>query len=80
MSVPVIAGASLKVLLSESGQRFVQTETTAFIVANLISFITGILAIHILLKILSKKGLYWFGWYRIALAVVLIALLSVKMI
>ena len=80
MSVPVIAGASLKVLLSESGQRFVQTETTAFVVANLISFITGILAIHILLKILSKKGLYWFGWYRIALAVVLIALLSVKMI
>lgn len=80
MSVPVIAGASLKVLLSESGQQFIKTDTAAFIVANLISFVTGILAIHILLKILSRKGLYWFGWYRIALAIVLIVLLSVKMI
>lgn len=80
MSVPVIAGASLKVLLSEGGRQFIQNETSAFLIANLISFITGILAIHILLKILSKKGLYWFGWYRIALAVVLIALISVKIL
>ncbi len=80
MSVPVIAGASLKVLLSDEGMHFIQNETFAFIVANLISFLTGILAIRILLKILSNKGLYWFGWYRIALAVVLIVLLSVKIL
>ena len=80
MSIPIIAGASLKVLVSEEGMRFVQTQTTAFIVANVISFATGMAAIHILLKILEKKGLVWFGWYRIALAVVLIALISVKII
>lgn len=80
MSVPIIAGASLKVLVSDEGQRFIQNETTAFVVANLISFTTGILAIHVLLKILSKKGLYWFGWYRIVLALVLIVLISVKIL
>ncbi len=80
MSIPVIAGASLKVLVSDEGMNFVQTQTTAFVVANVISFVTGVAAIHILLKILEKKGLVWFGWYRIALAVVLIALISVKII
>ena len=80
MSIPVILGASLKVLVSSDGINFVQNNTAVFIVANIVSFITGILAIHILLKLLAKKGLYWFGWYRIALAVVLIVLLSVKII
>lgn len=80
MSVPVIAGASLKVLVSEEGMNFIQTQTTSFVVANIISFLTGIAAIHILLKILQQKGLYWFGWYRIALAVVLIVLVSVKIL
>lgn len=80
MSIPVILGASMKVLVGEKGIQFIQTQTTTFIVANIISFVTGLAAIHILLKILQQKGLYWFGWYRIALAVVLIVLLSVKII
>lgn len=80
MSVPVIAGAALKVLVSDEGMNFIQTQTTAFVVANIISFITGVAAIHILLKVLQQKGLYWFGWYRIALAVVLIVLVSVKIL
>lgn len=80
MSVPVISGAALRVLVSSDGQKFIQTETTAFIVANIISFIAGMAAIHILLKILQQYGLYWFGWYRLVLAGVLIVLLSVKII
>jgi undecaprenyl-diphosphatase len=80
MSVPIIAGASLKVLVSDSGISFIRSDTPAFIIANVISFITGILSIHILLKILSNKGLYWFGWYRVFLAIFLLILLSVKII
>lgn len=80
MSVPVIAGASLKVAMSDSGVEFIQTQTVAFVVANLVSFATGIAAIHILLKLLQQRGLYWFGWYRIALAIVLIVLVSVKIL
>lgn len=80
MSVPVILGASLRVLLSDSGQQFVTEQMPVFLVANIISFVSGIAAIHILLKILQKRGLYWFGWYRIILGVVLIILASVKML
>ena len=80
MSVPVILGASLRVLVSDSGQRFISEQMTAFLVANAISFISGMLAIHVLLKILQKKGLYWFGWYRIILGLILIVLVSVKIV
>lgn len=80
MSVPVILGASLKVLVSEEGRRFVAEETGAFILANVVSFIAGLIAIHILLRILQQKGLYWFGWYRIGLAVILIILVAARVI
>lgn len=80
MSAPVIFGASLKVLVSSAGREFVQQETATFLIANIVSFAAGMLAIHILLKILAKKGLYWFGWYRIVLGIVLILLLSVKIL
>lgn len=80
MSVPVIFGASMKVLLSDGGRSFIAQETNAFILANVISFISGLIAIHILLRILQKKGLYWFGVYRIVLALVLIVLLSVNIL
>lgn len=80
MSVPIIAGASFKVLLSHDGMQLVKTQTGSFLIANAISFVTGLIAIHILLKILQAKGLYWFGWYRIVLAVVLILLISVNIL
>jgi undecaprenyl-diphosphatase len=80
MAIPVIFGASLKVLVSSEGQEFVTNNMTAFLVSNLAAFISGMLAIHVLLKLLKKKGLYWFGWYRVVLAVVLLLLVSVNII
>lgn len=80
MSIPIIFGASMKVLVSDKGIEFVKHNTVAFVLANVVSFIAGMLAIHVLLKLLQQKGLYWFGWYRVVLAIVLIILVSVKML
>jgi undecaprenyl-diphosphatase len=80
MSIPIIGGAALKVLVSPEGIQYIQTNTVVFIIANVVSFISGIAAIHVLLRLLEKRGLYWFGWYRIVLAVVLILLVSVKLL
>jgi len=80
MGIPIILGASLKVLLGHKGITYVKTYPTEFLVANMLSFISGFIAIHYLMKILQQRGLYWFGWYRIGLAVVLILLLSVKIL
>ena len=80
MGIPIILGASLKVLVGQKGSEFVSNNFSEFILANIISFITGVIAINILMKVLQRNGLYWFGWYRIGLAVVLIVLLSVKIL
>ncbi len=80
IGIPIILGASLKVLVSDAGMNYVQQQTGTFLLANAVSFISGFAAIHILMKILKQNGLYWFGWYRIVLATVLLVLLSVKLI
>lgn len=80
MGIPIIFGASLKVLMSESGQEYIQAHFAEFIVANVTSFISGMIAVTFFMKILQKYGLYWFGWYRVALAAVLIVLLSVNIV
>lgn len=80
MSIPIIGGAALRVLVSSEGINYIQNNMNTFIIANVVSFISGLLAIRILLSVLQQKGLYWFGWYRIALAAVLIILISVNIL
>ena len=80
MGIPIILGASLKVLAGHKGMAYVQDFPAEFVIANLVSFVSGFAAIHYLMKLLKEKGLYWFGWYRLALSVVLIVLISVKIL
>lgn len=80
MGMPIIFGASLKVLLSDAGMEYVQQHTGYFIISNIASFVSGILAVSLLIRLLQKYGLVWFGWYRIALALVLILLISVNIL
>lgn len=80
MGIPIILGASLKILMSSKGIIYVQTYPLEFLVANFVSFASGMAAIHYLMRLLQQKGLYWFGWYRLVLSVVLIVLISVKIL
>lgn len=75
MAIPIIAGASFKTILSSEGINFIQNNLGAVIVGNIASFVAGIIAISFLIKLLSNRGLKYFGWYRIILAVVLSILL-----
>ena len=66
MAIPAIFGASIL----EIGN---STLPSAFIIPTIVSFIVGMLTIHILLKFVgdSKKNLRWFAIYEIVLAVAL---------
>ena len=75
LAIPIIAGASLKMLLSSAGIEFVKNNFAAFAVGNIVSFASGILAINFLINLISKRGLKDFGWYRVVLAAILIVLL-----
>jgi undecaprenyl-diphosphatase len=76
LAIPIIVGASFKMLLSHAGLAFVHSNLLAVVIGNLVSFTAGMLAINFFIKLLSRRGLKDFGWYRVALAAVLIILMA----
>ena len=66
MSIPIIFGANILVIGN-------QTLPSELIWATLVSFIIGLVTIHLLYNYIltSKKNLKWFGIYALALALVL---------
>lgn len=75
MAIPIILGASVKTLLSSEGLNYVSQNLTNLVIGNVMSFIAGMLAINFFIKLISKRGLRDFGYYRIGLASVLTILL-----
>ena len=69
--VPVIAGATLNVLLDSDTNAVLQDDPARVIVGVLVAAIVGLFALRFLIQYLSDKGLRVFGWYRLALAAVL---------
>lgn len=78
VSIPIMLGLACKLLLKSSDRAYMAQHLDMIIVANIAAFIAAMLAIHFLLRYLSKHGLALFGWYRIALATVVIAVLLVQ--
>jgi len=80
LAIPIIAGASFKVMLSHGGISFIKDNLAIIIIGNIASFVAGILAVSFLMKFIGKRGLRDFGWYRIGLASVLIILVIVGLV
>lgn len=80
LAIPTISAAILHTLFFNDGIDFVKTNTSAFLIGNVTSFILGAVAIKTLLNILNKKGLVPFGWYRLALGCLIPVLLLLKVI
>lgn len=64
--IPIIAGASLKVLLEN--KTAVADEIGTITVGVLVSAIVGYAVLNFLIKFVAERGLALFGWYRLALA------------
>jgi undecaprenyl-diphosphatase len=77
MGAPVIFGAGILSFLDLMQNSVPQGgETVLPIFAALLgSFVSGMLAIHLLLKVISKKGLYFFGIYRMILSAAILIIL-----
>lgn len=75
-SLPIMAGVTLKVLLTDTDYLIANAGTLA--VSNLAAFISGLLAVGFLMRYLSKHSLAVFGWYRIGLAAILAVILLVQ--
>lgn len=74
MSIPIMIGASglklVKALLD--GFRFTSHEMTLLLVGMLVAFLVSIVTIKFLLRYIQRNDFKVFGWYRIALGIVVI--------
>ncbi len=78
VSIPIMVGLIGKLLLKPSDRAYMAANLEVIVIANIAAFIAAILAIHFLLKYLSNHGLALFGWYRIAVAAVVVTVLLVQ--
>lgn len=72
VSIPIMLGLLSKLLIKESDRAYLMSHLDIVIIGNIAAFISGMLAIKFMLTYLEKHGLSIFGWYRIALASVVV--------
>ena len=75
LAIPTMFGASLLKLV-KFGLNFTGTEAIILIVGTLVSFVVSILAIKFLMGYIKKHDFKIFGWYRIALGIVVLLFFS----
>ena len=73
LALPTLGGATIYKLLG-SADKLSTMDRGSMILGIIVAFIAASIAIKWLVAYLSKHGLALFGWYRIALAIVVLAL------
>ncbi len=79
LAVPTMFGASAYKLLKgykETPDMFAGDHITLLLIGNAVAFIVAMLAIRFFIGYLSRHGFRIFGWYRIVLGLVLLALIA----
>jgi undecaprenyl-diphosphatase len=79
LSIPAVGGAIAYTMydLSREGES-IASSAGALIAGNIAAFATSLLAIHGMITFLKKSGLAVFGWYRIALGAILLAVMIIS--
>ncbi len=72
LSIPIIFGSGLKKFLDIYQDGQLATLEHSLFIAAIFAFISGLLAVHFLLKFLKNHSLNYFGVYRILLAIVIL--------
>lgn len=78
LSIPIMLGVIAKVLIKESDRAYLFANVEPILIANIVALISGLVAVGFLMRYLAKHSLAVFGWYRIALAVVVVAVLLLQ--
>lgn len=76
LAVPTMFAATGKKLLDfyQEGHTFTGEEVKMLVIGNIVAFIVALLAIRTFITFLEKKGFKLFGWYRIIVGGIIIAL------
>jgi len=84
LAVPTMAAASgyklLKLIMDPKGIPMLKENLTTLLIGNVVAFIVAMVAIKTFITFLQKHGFKVFGWYRIVVGLILIALWWWKLI
>ncbi|HVI69682.1 MAG TPA: undecaprenyl-diphosphate phosphatase [Magnetospirillaceae bacterium] len=75
LSIPVMFAVVVLGFAGHEGRDFIANNFWLWLTSNIAAFTFGIIAVGFMLRFLSKGNLVGFGWYRIGLAFVVIAVL-----
>lgn len=77
-SIPLMIAVCLKIFLSDTGRTYFATNAQMLLLANLVAFIVGIIALTFVLNYLKKpKSLQSFGKYRLVVACLVIGIMLI---
>lgn len=76
LAVPTMFAATAYKLLKmyKAGDGFTSEQVEILVAGNVVAFLVALLAIKFFIGVLTKYGFKFFGWYRIALGLLIIAL------
>lgn len=81
LAVPTMFAATgysvLKLILKEGGMDIIVNNMATLVVGNIVAFVVALLAIKFFINFVSKYGFKLFGWYRIVVGGVILALLLI---
>jgi undecaprenyl-diphosphatase len=78
VSIPIMLGVIAKLLLKSSDRDYLMHNFMALTVGNLVALLSGLVAVGFLMRYLQTKSLAPFGYYRIGLALVVVAILLLQ--
>jgi undecaprenyl-diphosphatase len=78
VAIPIMLGLLTKLLVKDSDRAYLLANLEPVIIGNIAAFLSGMLAIKFMLGYLENHGLAIFGWYRIAVATVVVGVLLVQ--
>ena len=80
LAVPTMAAATLykllKLFMEEGGTEILSANLSVLLVGNAVAFVVALLAIKFFISFVTKYGFKAFGWYRIVVGGVILAMLA----
>lgn len=77
-SIPIMVAVTLKLFIKPSDPAYLAAHMNELLLGNIAAFLAGMIAIGFLMKFLSRHSLAAFGWYRLALASIVLIVLLVQ--
>lgn len=78
VAIPIMLGLLTKLLVKDSDRAYLIANLEPVVIGNIAAFISGMIAIKFMLTYLGNHGLAIFGWYRIAVATIVVGVLLVQ--